>query len=59
MLEQAITMKKDRIAQKEKEIDAMYSTYKKTGDKSLIFRVQDLINELEHLYIELKMLEAR
>ena len=52
-----IDNKKMEIKEKELEIDRLYLKYKQTDDKNFIFRIQDMLNHLEHLYIELRLLE--
>ena len=52
-----IDNKKMEIKEKELEIDKLYLRYKQTDDKSFIFKIQDMLNHLEHLYIELRLLE--
>lgn len=56
-MEEVIIRKKERIKQVEKEIDVMYDKYRETGDRGYIFKLQDKIAYLEHLYIELKTVE--
>ena len=57
MKQSLIANKKIEIKEKELEIDRLYLKYKQTDDKSFIFKIQDMLNYLEHLYIELRLLE--
>ena len=59
MKQQVIENKKRTIKEMETRMDLLYREFKRTDDRSLIFKIQDIINYLEHLYIELRTLEEK
>ena len=59
MKQQVIENKKRTIKEMETRMDLLYREFKRTDDRSLIFKIQDIINYLEHLYIELRILEEK